>query len=367
MSISAIQNHSPPQAPMLPEVEVVAQKEPKQEDGMSFWDLLDVVNPLQHIPVVNKIYRAVTGDEIKGPARMAGATLFFGPIGLAATAADMAVEHATGKDTVDNIASLFKDDKAKDGGPDAAPAATADAATADAAPGDRAAAAAAPAGTAPQAAGAAPVPGSVLDDYRRNQLKHMPGASAAAMAASGLPPQAALASLSAPGDAADANAIAALSAPAKTQQAKGKTLAQYRQEAQGLSGPVRKIYVPTAAVQTAMPDRGRVTDLATATLAPAAKPATASAGTPQQDAGAQAAGTPAAAEATRADTAKAGTAEAAKPGTPAGAPAGWPPGGPGAVPKAAIADLMMQAMNKYEAQTRARAAAAKATGTDTAL
>lgn len=358
MSISAIQNHSPPQAPMLPEVEVVAQKEPKQEDGMSFWDLLDVVNPLQHIPIVNKIYRAVTGDEIKGPARMAGATLFFGPIGLAATAADMAVEHATGKDTVDNIASLFKDDTAKDGAPPTA--------TADAAPGDHPpAAAAAPAGTAPQAAGAAPVRGSVLDDYKRNQLKHMPGASAAAMAASGLPPQAALASLSAPGDAADANAIAALSAPAKKEQAKGKTLAQYRQEAQGMSGPVRRIYVPTAAVQTAMPDRGRVTDLATATLAPAPKPATAGADAPKPDSSEQAAGTPAAAEATRADTAKA--ADAAKPGTPAGAPAGWPPGGPGAVPKAAIADLMMQAMNKYEAQTRARAAAAKATGTDTAL
>ena len=34
------------------------------DSGNSFWDnVLDVVNPLQHLPVVGTIYRAATGDS----------------------------------------------------------------------------------------------------------------------------------------------------------------------------------------------------------------------------------------------------------------------------------------------------------------
>ena len=33
------------------------------EDGFDFWDVLDVINPLQHIPFVNTLYREMTGDE----------------------------------------------------------------------------------------------------------------------------------------------------------------------------------------------------------------------------------------------------------------------------------------------------------------
>jgi hypothetical protein len=33
---------------------------------MDFWDFVDIVNPLQHIPVVNTIYRELTGDTVKG-------------------------------------------------------------------------------------------------------------------------------------------------------------------------------------------------------------------------------------------------------------------------------------------------------------
>ena len=41
-------------------------------DGLTFGDVLDVINPLQHIPVVSTIYRAITGDEISPGARVAG-------------------------------------------------------------------------------------------------------------------------------------------------------------------------------------------------------------------------------------------------------------------------------------------------------
>lgn len=51
------------------------------QDGLGFSDMIDVVNPLQHIPVVSKIYQAVTGDEMGAAANIAGAALFGGPIG----------------------------------------------------------------------------------------------------------------------------------------------------------------------------------------------------------------------------------------------------------------------------------------------
>ena len=34
-------------------------------DGFTFLDMLDIINPLQHIPVVSTLYRAITGDTIE--------------------------------------------------------------------------------------------------------------------------------------------------------------------------------------------------------------------------------------------------------------------------------------------------------------
>lgn len=52
------------------------------ESGLSFTSLLtDVVNPLQHIPVVGQIYRAISGDTIEPAAQVAGGALFGGPVG----------------------------------------------------------------------------------------------------------------------------------------------------------------------------------------------------------------------------------------------------------------------------------------------
>lgn len=67
-------------------------------EGFTFGDFLDVINPLQHIPIVSTIYRAVTGDTIKPGSRIAGDTLFGGPIGLAAGVIDAMVQESTGKD-----------------------------------------------------------------------------------------------------------------------------------------------------------------------------------------------------------------------------------------------------------------------------
>lgn len=50
--------------------------------GFSFKDLLDIVNPLQHIPVVGSVYRYLTGDEPSGGARIVGDSIYGGPIGF---------------------------------------------------------------------------------------------------------------------------------------------------------------------------------------------------------------------------------------------------------------------------------------------
>lgn len=77
------------------------------EDGFTFLDFVDMVNPLQHIPVVSTAYRHLTGDEIDPGSRMAGGTLFGGPIGLAASAFNVILEHNTGKDVGDHVLALF--------------------------------------------------------------------------------------------------------------------------------------------------------------------------------------------------------------------------------------------------------------------
>ncbi len=77
------------------------------EDGFSFWDLLDIVNPLQHIPVVSTIYRAVTGDKIDPGARIAGGTLFGGPIGMALSLVSAMVEEGTGKDPGEHALAML--------------------------------------------------------------------------------------------------------------------------------------------------------------------------------------------------------------------------------------------------------------------
>jgi len=76
-------------------------------DGEFGWDdFLDLINPLQHIPFVNMAYRAVTGDEIYGAARMIDVAL--GPIAGASTAVDLAFRDVTGESMASNaVAAVF--------------------------------------------------------------------------------------------------------------------------------------------------------------------------------------------------------------------------------------------------------------------
>ena len=85
------------------------------EDGFTFGDVLDIINPLQHIPVISDIYRAVTGDQISPAARLAGGGILGGIPGLAVAAVNTVVQEISGQDLGQvAMASLFGDDAAGD-------------------------------------------------------------------------------------------------------------------------------------------------------------------------------------------------------------------------------------------------------------
>ena len=86
------------------------------EDGFTFLDFLDIINPLQHIPVISTIYRDLTGDTLDHGSRVAGGTLFGGPIGALASVVNVIFEETTGKDVGDHVMAFFTDDSADDDG-----------------------------------------------------------------------------------------------------------------------------------------------------------------------------------------------------------------------------------------------------------
>lgn len=82
------------------------------EDGFSFGDLLDIVNPLQQLPVVGTVYRALTGDTISPGARMIGGIAFGGPVGMIGAMMENATMDASGNTAGDRaLAALIGEDE----------------------------------------------------------------------------------------------------------------------------------------------------------------------------------------------------------------------------------------------------------------
>lgn len=81
------------------------------DSSFGFFDLLDIINPLQHIPIVGTIYRHITGDEIGSVAQVIGGGVFGGPIGAAAGLASAIVTRETGEDIGDAVLGLFSHDQ----------------------------------------------------------------------------------------------------------------------------------------------------------------------------------------------------------------------------------------------------------------
>jgi len=89
-----------------PQVQVPAT----DDDGLGFDDFLDVINPLQHLPVVGMIYRALSDDQIAPPAQIAGGALFGGLYGFLGALGSVIYEGIAGESVEDTVLSLFDDD-----------------------------------------------------------------------------------------------------------------------------------------------------------------------------------------------------------------------------------------------------------------
>jgi hypothetical protein len=194
---------NPTAQPLPPEVESRTHAWKSGKDGaFGFHDLLDAINPLQHIPIVSAIYRRLTGDVPGNVAQLAGDTLFGGPIGLGVGLFGLAFKEETGKDPGEMALALVTGADAGGKQVAAPPAAATSAATtanqtaapgaavagadstADATAAASAAADAAPApATAQQAANTDPAP--VMPAHQPMPLHRAPAAAAAPSAEPG--------------------------------------------------------------------------------------------------------------------------------------------------------------------------------------
>jgi len=86
-------------------------------DAPSFKDVLDTINPLQHIPLVSTLYQSFTGDVPSSGANLAGGALLGGPFGFLAALFNEIVKTQTGKDVGGNVLAMIE-------GNDSSPAAT---------------------------------------------------------------------------------------------------------------------------------------------------------------------------------------------------------------------------------------------------
>jgi hypothetical protein len=103
-----------------------------KDGAFGFRDILDAINPLQHIPVISSIYRWATGDEPGNVARFVGDALFTGPYGAASSLFSIAFREETGKDPGEMMLSLVTGSDPGGDAPPTAPAGTAVAANAPA-------------------------------------------------------------------------------------------------------------------------------------------------------------------------------------------------------------------------------------------
>jgi hypothetical protein len=105
-------------ASLKPQAEAVAVQPLKVEvekssgiwetGSFSFRDIIDAINPLQHIPIVSTLYRKLTGDEMGYASRIAGDALYsgiFGSLisGLASAVANVFIDATTGKDIGEHV------------------------------------------------------------------------------------------------------------------------------------------------------------------------------------------------------------------------------------------------------------------------
>ena len=85
-------------APPVSAGQAAVPKDSKFSDwDFSFHNLLSIINPLEHLPVIGTLYRAITGTHIGVPERIAGDALYGGLWGAVSGIADAAFEAVTAR------------------------------------------------------------------------------------------------------------------------------------------------------------------------------------------------------------------------------------------------------------------------------
>jgi hypothetical protein len=83
------------------------------KEPYAFHDVVDIVNPLHHLPVIGMLYRGITGDEIKPASQIIGGGIYGGPVGAVTGTVNAIAQIQTGKDVAGNILTMagLSDDK----------------------------------------------------------------------------------------------------------------------------------------------------------------------------------------------------------------------------------------------------------------
>ena len=105
-----LQESSQPQQPL--------QSKPQPfwgKDGFTFGDVLDMVNPLHHIPVLSRYYEQTSNDDACEGARLVGGIIYGGWIGgvsgILSSLVNSAVRNETNHDVVDHLIAMSEANK----------------------------------------------------------------------------------------------------------------------------------------------------------------------------------------------------------------------------------------------------------------
>ncbi len=102
----------------IPSQTSVEDKSSEQEsfwgkDGFTFGDVIDMINPMHHMPVISKYYREQTEDDASEGSRFIGGVLFGGLIGgvagLVTSVANAAVRHETHQDVSEQLLAIAEE------------------------------------------------------------------------------------------------------------------------------------------------------------------------------------------------------------------------------------------------------------------
>ena len=78
----------------IAELNQESEEKPVEDDSFGIGDVIDMINPLQHIPIVSNLYQSATGDTIGAVAMIVGGAIFGGPIGALTSAGIVAYKAA---------------------------------------------------------------------------------------------------------------------------------------------------------------------------------------------------------------------------------------------------------------------------------